>query len=142
MGNRLRRQMVSGRGGLADTGTNCSIHRFPKGMPSFRARCFNSPARSSSSVRVVRICGIFDASSIDVKTSAYQAIYAIRHRTRAASGCFGRKFQKVRQGRFACGSERRAVEESGTNSFIAALHWRGADWSRRRSSLKIFKRGW
>jgi hypothetical protein len=31
MGNRLRRGMASGRGRLADTGANCSIHSFLKG---------------------------------------------------------------------------------------------------------------
>ncbi len=70
IGNRLRREMASGRGFLADAGANCSINRaFLKGMPSSRARCFNNPARSSSSIRVIRISGISDASDIDVKTS-------------------------------------------------------------------------
>jgi hypothetical protein len=36
-------------------------------MPSFRARCFNRPARLSSSVRVVRIGGINNAFIIDLK---------------------------------------------------------------------------
>ena len=33
MGDRLRRGTASDRGGLADPGANCSIHRFPKGNP-------------------------------------------------------------------------------------------------------------
>jgi hypothetical protein len=73
MGNRFRRGITSGRGGLADAGANCSIHRF-KGMPSSRARCFSSPARSSSSVRVLHISGIVCAL---VLVSRHQNAWAL-----------------------------------------------------------------
>ena len=44
-----------------------------KGTPSSWARCFRSPAKSSSSVRVVRMSDIIDRSRLDVKTSDSRA---------------------------------------------------------------------
>ena len=40
-----------------------------KGTPSSWARCFKSPAKSSSSERVVRMSGIISRPIVDVKTS-------------------------------------------------------------------------
>ena len=57
-----------GGGFLANAYADCPGHRLLKGTPRSRARLFNNSARSSASVRAVRIYDIIDASTIDVKT--------------------------------------------------------------------------
>jgi hypothetical protein len=40
MGDRLRRGIAPGRGGLADSSANCAIHRFLKGNAEFPRALF------------------------------------------------------------------------------------------------------
>jgi hypothetical protein len=67
MWNRLRRRTATNCGALAQTGADRSVHGFLNGIPSSRARCLRSPAKSSSSVRVVRMADIMNAPILDVK---------------------------------------------------------------------------
>jgi hypothetical protein len=70
VGNRLRRGMNSGRRGLADAGTNCSIHRLLKGNAEFARTLFQQSCEIIIERQSRPHFGIMDAVKFDVKTSA------------------------------------------------------------------------
>ena len=69
MGNRLWRGMALGRGGLADAGANCSIHRFLKRYAELPRALFQQPREIIVKRQSRPHIGIVDVSVFDVKTS-------------------------------------------------------------------------
>jgi hypothetical protein len=69
MGNRLRRGMASGRGGLADARADCSIHSFPKGNAELARALFQQSGEIIIECQSRAHSGIDNVSNPDVKTS-------------------------------------------------------------------------
>ena len=69
MGDRLRCEMASGRGGLANAGANCSVHRFLKGNAELPRALFQQSCQIIVEGQGRPHFGIIPASIIDVKTS-------------------------------------------------------------------------